>query len=411
MAKIVWRITIGSGFGAIDITDKVLSMNFSFGREKYLDTYSGNFLNLTINNASDYASTISNSSLISVVNMDGASEVGFFHFWLQEINYSDAPGDVGLNTATLICADWLSRAGRVQATSYAIAQNEVYIQCTDFNTGSSGPLPADMDFGFLGTGSSSIGSAITYTGTVSNYINLAVTTERGLLYSYSNYLDMIGRNTVSASTPIFIQLGRTATTTQIGYQSFDRIQNGLQFINNATITSTGVADQNAQNAASIATYSNSFYSSQTVDYNATQANGNANWIANTFSDPASLRFNCSFTDRAQTQDAINDLMFAMFYPAASNRTLTLNYTPPGGIAKAINVVVEGYRFNVTPEQTTIVFDMSPLTYYQFFTLDSDTFGVLGGGDISYNQPEITYDENGWIYNDSNADDTASRLGW
>jgi hypothetical protein len=36
--------------------------------------------------------------------------------------------------------------------------------------------------------------------------------------------------------------------------------------------------------------------------------------------------------------------------------------------------------------------------------------MLGGTDITYNQPEISYDESGWIYNDSNADDTAARLG-
>ena len=73
MTKLTWRITVGSGFGAIDITDKVLSMNFSFGREKYLDTYSGNFLNLTINNASDYASTIAYGTKINCEIVDNIS--------------------------------------------------------------------------------------------------------------------------------------------------------------------------------------------------------------------------------------------------------------------------------------------------------------------------------------------------
>jgi hypothetical protein len=69
-------------------------------------------------------------------------------------------------------------------------------------------------------------------------------------------------------------------------------------------------------------------------------------------------------------------MFSMFYPLSSNRTLTLNYTPPGGVSTAVNVVVEGYSFNVTPQQTTVTFDMSPLQYYQFFTLDSSFLGIL-----------------------------------
>jgi hypothetical protein len=55
--------------------------------------------------------------------------------------------------------------------------------------------------------------------------------------------------------------------------------------------------------------------------------------------------------------------------------------------------------------------LSPIEYYNYFILDSQYLGVLGGGGIVYNQPEITYDDAGWVYNDSNADDTASRLGW
>ena len=378
MTKLTWRINKGTGGGAVDITDKVLSMNFSFGREKYLDTYSGNFLNLTINNAADYASTIAYGTTIDVEILDsGGSQIAEFYFWVQEVNYNDAPGGVGLNTATLICADWLSRAGRVQATSYVIPQDEVNDQCFEFNAAEGGPLPTDLLFGAsLFSGSRSIGSAITYTGTVSNYINLAVTTERSFLVTYNDDLIMRSRTAISSSSPSSIQLGRTATATQIGYQSFDRIQNGLQFINNATITSTGVADQTVSNASSVTTYGNSFYSSQTVDYNATQANGNASWIANTFSDPASLRFSCSFTDRAQNQTALDDLLDEMFAPLKLRRTLTLNYTPPGGVSTAINVVVEGYSFNVTPEQTTVTFDMSPLQYYQFFTLNSTLLGIL-----------------------------------
>jgi hypothetical protein len=370
MTKLTWRITVGSGFGAIDITDKVLSFNFSFGREKYLDTYSGKFLNLTINNAADYASTIAYGTEINCTIVDNIADYKYT-FWVQEVNYNDAPGDVGLNTATLICADWLSRAGRVQAKSYVIPQDKVSEQCKDLNASAGGPLPTDLIFGGIFDISASIGSAITYTGTVSNYINLAVTTERGFLFVYEENLGIRGRNEVVSPNPI--ELGRTATATQIGYQSFDRIQNGLQFINNATISSTGVADQTASNASSVSTYGSSFYSSQTVDYNATQANGNASWIANTFSDPASLRFSCSFTDRAQNQTALDQFFSDFIGPV---RTVTLNYTPPSGVSTAVDVVVEGYSFNVTPQQTTVTFDMSPLQYYQFFTLDSSFLGIL-----------------------------------
>jgi hypothetical protein len=40
------------------------------------------------------------------------------------------------------------------------------------------------------------------------------------------------------------------------------------------------------------------------------------------------------------------------------------------------MVMEGYKINVTPEQTTFDLSFSPLTYYQFFTLNSSTLGIL-----------------------------------
>lgn len=373
MAQIEWRIY--SEAKSAYITSKVLSFDFSFGREKYLDVYSGNLLSLTINNASDYASGISYGSYIRVESWDGGSKEYNQQFWLQEINYNDYPGNTGLNTATLICADFLSRAGRVQANALSISQTSINQQFGYFNSGSGGPLPSNMILASLPV-SNSIASAITYTGTVTNYINYGVVTERGYLYVFDNALRMINRNRVGTYTPVTIQLGRTATAEQIGYQSFDRIQNGLQFINNATISSTGIVDQTVSNLTSVTAYGSTFYSSTTVDYVADQANGNASWIVNNFSDPASLRFSCSFTDRAQNSTAIVSLIHQMFYNSGDNRILTLNYLPPGGVLTSLNVVVEGYTFNVTPSETTIIFNMSPLQYYQFFTLDSSTLGIL-----------------------------------
>lgn len=358
------------------ITEKVLSLNFGFGREKYLDNYSGNLLNLTINNASDYASGLTYGSFIRV-EVIGSTLFKEYRqvFWVQEVNYDDSPGNTGLNTATIVCADFLSRAGRTQANALALPLASIATQFGYFNNATGGPLPAGMTLS-SSPASNSLGAAITYTGTVANYINLGTVTERGYLTCFNNSLKLINRDRVATFTPITIELGRTTSTTQIAYQSFDRIQNGLQFINNATISSTGNTDQTASNATSVLTYGAAFYSNQTVDWQDQQANGNANWIVNNFSDPASLRFKCSFIDRAQDSTALETLFHEMFYNDGTNRILTLNYLPPGGVSTAVKVVLEGYSFNATPKQTTITFDMSPLQYYQFFTLDSSTLGIL-----------------------------------
>jgi hypothetical protein len=49
---------------------------------------------------------------------------------------------------------------------------------------------------------------------------------------------------------------------------------------------------------------------------------------------------------------------------------------PGGLSITIPVVIEGHQLSVTPEQAVFTLFLSPLTYYQFFTLNSSTLGIL-----------------------------------
>jgi hypothetical protein len=56
---------------------------------------------------------------------------------------------------------------------------------------------------------------------------------------------------------------------------------------------------------------------------------------------------------------------------------SLTYRVPGaGSDTTVSVIVEGYNVSATPEQTTFTVYLSPLTYYQFFTLNSSTLGIL-----------------------------------
>ena len=343
-------------------------MNIREGREKYLDPYSGGQANITINNASNYAAGITYGSIIYVTTGSAPDYDYIVAYWVQEITYSDYPGGTGFNTATITAVDWISRAGRAQITSQSVPQGAVGTQLSLMTAS----LPADMLY--AGTGSS-IGSAITYTGTFTNYLNLAQTTERGYVFQRSIECRFIGRNQSAYYIPIATTIGRTSSSTQIAYQNFRRIQNGSQFINTATISSTGIADQTSTNATSVSAYGPAFYSSQTVDYNTTQASNNANWIANNFNDPASLRFECSFSDVAQNSTALSSFMNQLFGPSG-NRALNIIYTVPGGTSTTSSVLVEGFTVNVTTQSTEFVLSLSPLQYYQFFTLNSTTLGIL-----------------------------------
>ena len=366
MPKLTWTVLNG----ATDISSRVLSMSITQGREKYLDYYSGGTCVFTINNANDYANGITYGNVITV-STDGINEF-ICNFWVQEVVFNDYPGNTGLSTATITAVDWISRAGRVLA-NVILPEEQCDLQFQNFQAASGGPLPADMLYARTGL-VSSVASSNVYEGSVNNYLNFLVMTERGFISLRENYLGFNQRNYVANYPPISVTIGPTTSATQIAYQTFNRIQNGTQFVNTVTVIPEGLSEQTAVNTNSLNTYGPASYSVSTVDYTTTQALGNANWVSNTFSDPASLRFACSFNDRSQNATALSGWMLLCW--GNENFVNTLYYQVPGGSITSTNVVLEGFTINVTPEQTTFDLSFSPLTYYQFFTLNSSTLGIL-----------------------------------
>jgi hypothetical protein len=184
-------------------------------------------------------------------------------------------------------------------------------------------------------------------------LNLLNATERGTLRtkrdSAAGQINFHGRKQIDAVT--VVSFGRNTSASVIGYQQFNRIQNGLSFINTATISPEGLADQTVSNASSVSTYGATFYSSSTVDVDTTQAQGNANWVVNSFSDPTDLRFEIAFTDRAQ-----NDTAYDLFMIHRNLILFNLSYRLPTDVADTTELVaLEGYSVNMTPEQTDWVF--------------------------------------------------------
>ena len=368
MTKLTWRVrNVGTGE---NITSRILSMNINDGREKYLDNYSGGQCVITIKNENDYASGIVYGSRYRVDSSPILSGIyrGFsIDYWVQEVTFNDEPGDTGLPTATIVLVDWLSRSGRISVNNIPLDEKLTGLQFNDLYP----YLPSGMFT--AATSSDSIAAAIFYTGTINNYVNLLQTTEHGYLATTGTDLYFVGRSGINSYAPNVINLGRSPATS-IAYQDFNRIQNGTQFINTSTISPTGLASQTAKNTASVTAYGPASNSSATVDYSTTQALGNATWTANTFADPNYLRFTCTFSDVAQDQ-TILDFWMNECWELLHRRT-TISYKPPGQSLTSVDVLIEGAQINVTPDQTVFTLFLSPMQYYQYFTLNSTTLGIL-----------------------------------
>lgn len=361
MPKVNWYV---STQGGDNITAKVLSMSIYWGRTKYLDDYAGGRLQLTINNASNYAAGLAYGTYLRVTNDKNFSMV----YWVQQVEYSDYPGNTGLNTATITCVDGLGLIGRSQLTAITLSTTTTVLQGGEVLTAIAYPGSYGSTVG------QSTASGTVYTGTALNRFNLLNATERGRLCVNDSTIAFFGRNqTVATDTGYTI--GRTASSTQLAYQEFRRIQNGVQFINTATISPDGLASQTSTNTTSVTTYGRAFYSSSTVDSTTTQASGNADWVVNTFADPNSLRFELTFTDVMNETGALTSF-FNQFGAFTVVRPVLVYYQLPGAAQTSQTMILEGININVTPQMTTCDVSYSPLTYYQFFTLDSATLGIL-----------------------------------
>jgi disulfide oxidoreductase YuzD len=405
MSRYPWQI-VNESTGNNYTTD-VLSLSFNVGRQAYLDTYNTCFLNLTIKNDTNQSSNFNYGDLIylkydPVVGPDN----NLYGFYVSEISYSDYPGNTGLSTATIRCQDGLGLMGRLQMDNFAVTAGTTGDQFDQLDL-VPGKLPNRP--GLVSTTSlGSLCSSANYYGSVLNFINLLVNTERALLAHSENYYTFITRLEFAGK-----QLGgyfdRTASATSIGYERFERINLGLDLINQAQTQPAGLADQQATNTTSVNSYGAQGITISTVDANTTQALGLAEWVANTLSDLTKQRFVLTFTDVAQT---MTEADFSLFVESLGNcNRYYVNYLVPGDSSEtSVQTICEGFNVSATPSQTVFTVYLTPLTYYQFFTLDSDVLGILGGGGLTYNQPEIVYDETEWVYNDALVEQ-GSRLGW
>ena len=374
MTKIRWRLFNNRTFTYYE--NILLSASYNYGREGYLDNYPGSNISITIKNQANESANFQLNDWLSLVGDLGIYQTYNQSFWLNSIDYHDYPGNTGLSTATLIASDAMARVGRTLGNSASLSAGTTGSQIDAMDTQPSWP-PTIRTFG---NNTSSQASAATVTASWNNQINLLQQTEKGII-TWSNGRDIVfqGRAGLSTYVPLApIPLSRTASATSIGYQTFDRIGYGESFVNSAEISPVGLGTYTGTNAASISLYGQSGVTQSTVDGNATQGQGNADWTASVLSDPTVLRYQVGFDDVSQNETGLlaflSNVTGIGFFPYLVTQ---LTFRVPGaGSDTTVDVVVEGFSFNITPEQTSWVFYLSPLVYYQFFTLDSTTLGIL-----------------------------------
>jgi len=364
-------VTFQKVVAGTDFTSSVMSYNYQWGRQSYLDNWSGNQMTITIRNNNNQASIFSINDRISCSIIPG-------HFWVSQITFQDAvgtnanTGSGASSTATIVCDDWLSKAGRVQVNNKALTQTNTIAQISEFT---SELAAADLEIDTTFTTGQSIASAATYTGTIANRVNLNMNTEKGQIRYVGKKAAFLPRNGIfiNAAANFVASVDEGGVT--ILYQDFERRTLGQSFANTVTTQPEGLASQTGQDPSSFSTYGTVSATTSTVDATTGQALDLANWLSRVQGDPMSVTFATSVSDTGNSVAAFDNWLSLV------NNTsfwgLSVHYYKPGvsGIWET-EAVLEGVSYSGQPDRTETVAYFSPKEFYNIFLLDSSTQGRL-----------------------------------
>jgi len=370
MAKIAWvfrSVTVGV------FTTKVLSASYNTGRESQYDTYSPGGLTFTIDNSTNY---VTNFNLADKITLRDKVPISSFwqDFYISSIDLNDAGGNGEGSTATITCVDVLGRLGRVQMFNKVIATNPTM---TQLQTAFTAEMPPGTSITAVSPGNSDASNSAAFSSTILDRINSNITTEQGTLYQQVGSVLLNGRSTVIQPSGISFNRS-TAGGNEIVYTNLIRKMLGDNYINSFTVTPENYAAQNAFNTAGQTLYGT--YSSElaSVDNSTGQALALAQWMVYSRDDPEALSFTLEFSDIYQDT---SDFMIAV---QTANQSYTINYFNPGSnTPQTKEQILQGFQMQMTPEETVFTCFFTPLTFVNFFTLDSTTLGVLDTSRVAW----------------------------
>lgn len=395
MTQQVWTVERGT----TNVTSQIQSLEYATGRQTQFDSWSPGSLVFTIRNDAGQANEYDLNNKITLA-ATGSSFSQFFY--VQEILYNDLPGVGAGSIATIVCTDLLGRMGRIQVFEQSLTSEGTVVQLyNQFNSF----MPTGTTIEVLGDGDSVATADASYSGTILNRLNLNMLTEQGLVQQDANTVYLFARSRIDDVAPGVITFARDVSGSfQMGYSDIKRIALGQNYLNTCTVTPPVAAAQNVSSTDGLYAYGTYGAEFSTVDDTATQALLFAQWQVYSRSDPDVLSFQISVSD------AVNDLTELFVAISSQILVVTVSYKNPGDAATYTSEqVIQGWSMSVTPAATFMEIFTSPLTYTDFFTLDSATFGILGGSAVPYNNA-VAYNAVGFSYNDATAT-LGSRLGW
>lgn len=441
-----WQIEIGSVASPTDFTSRVLSMSIDqsvdvnvVGRGSCSITLLNKDGALTPGGGGTYSTTdwFAQGVFVSSLTNIGAGNTttAVFHGIIVDFDLVD---DGVFSTVTITAQDGLTVAGRTSSvlvgggtvsynTAAAYGLTEIsgyplkYPRLGESSaTGSYNNLSGSNPDIYVNTQTFNSYADIYQTALVPSVNDVFWATKievsSGAVYRVQGCPGVMTRTDANATTFEFVPSG-TVTSTKLPFSNYGFSQ---QFNNDTLITQANILGNFVgATTSTVASSDIGIYGNRNVSFTntfvGTQAlsDAMANNLINRYSDIRFTPSSLEITDKmvkANCADAAHSQWYNLLSIANGLWQKVLVTWAGSGIGEqTVACVVSGRSINVTPDQTVVSLFLKSGIDNQSFILDNSNFGVLGGDPISYNQPEILYNEAQWTYNDSYAEQ-GNRLG-
>lgn len=364
----------------------IRALNFSTGRQTFIDDYSGNTASVTISNNNEASLSVDLGDQIRIYPTVNATTNGAMVFWVTSFLYNDEPGTMNNSTVTILAEDSIARLGRrivsvtttAGQTCFTQVQNMVQTFGNPINT-CTVQIGSDVSFA----------SSQTWNGSIADFLRQQMRTEQGWMHSSPvSFNDTtadggkIFLNGRKGARQQFYEYGRASSASVIGYQDIQRNKFFDIFANDVTVSPVGLASQQTTNATSVTAYGNYSVSQGSSDQTTTQAAGLSQYLSNVLSDLSLLNIQISFNDKTQIDASYQN--WATTLNLLSAYKSTLYYRQPGDtVDRSIEVTMTGYSVSATPSQTTWTCYFAPMSVYNFFILNSTTQGILNSSRLGW----------------------------
>ena len=384
-----WTVTINS----TSFTSITQSLSLSVGRASWFDTPTGNNCTLTVRNNTGQAAAISQGDQIVIGNNLSAFVL---FFYVVEVTFQDEIA-ANADTATITGTDALGQMSLFYVNDDPVIGYTNAIYQADLIAQEVYPFVPPYPPATATNGRATVSDAFDPT-TIGQRVVELLQTENSTYYYDGATIEF----RTSAAPGDSLIAFTTNSSTGVVYDGLVRKYPNANYPNVVNLSSTTVG---TTYAATPSNYQRN-YNRQVLFNTTAQQQAQTDYFANVLADDSQVYVDVRFNDVANNSTPLTTFLNAI--GAMSGKTAQLTYTPPGGEAITSTFVIEGASMSAIPGRTDWIVYLSPRLLYDLFTLDSSTFGILGGTMV-YDTP-ITYNDAGETYN-ATATDNGNRLGW